>query len=221
MAKTVEEKYVRKTANVAVKEKSLKTCKPIFGEGIRWGHILTSVTMSKVREIVSCKYFDLKNFLIKYRDKEGDLVTITTAEELYLAENAADPQSSVHLYISEGMKLYSEAVVCEEARENFEVVQGELEIPDKEPIMTNIDNENEYVKYAECLERGKKVSGQMRLILIRSNEDVVLAQCEEEERLQLEKEQIETEWDMVYTKKKDLAKEAEYNAVNVAVCQAV
>jgi hypothetical protein len=62
MAKTVEEKYVRKTANVAVKEKSLKTCKSIFGEGIRWGHILTSVTMSKVREIVSCKYFDLKNF---------------------------------------------------------------------------------------------------------------------------------------------------------------
>jgi hypothetical protein len=29
------------------------------------------------------------------------------------------------------MKLYSETVVYEEAREIFEVVQGELEIPDK------------------------------------------------------------------------------------------
>jgi hypothetical protein len=40
-------------------------------------------------------------------------------------------------------------------------------------------------------------------------------------KLQSEKEQIETKWDMVYMKKEDLAKEAEYNAVNVAVCQAV
>jgi hypothetical protein len=63
------------------------------------------------------------------------LVTITTAEELYLAEDAADPQSSVRLYISEGMKLYSEAVVCEETREIFEVVQGELEILNKKATL--------------------------------------------------------------------------------------
>jgi hypothetical protein len=84
-----------------------------------------------------------------------------------LAEESADPQSSVRLYISEGMKLYFEAVVCEEAREIFEVVQGELEIHDKEVVMMSIDNGNEHVKYVECLERGKKGSGQMGLILIR------------------------------------------------------
>jgi chaperonin cofactor prefoldin len=60
-------------------------------------------------------------------------------------------------------------------------VQGDLEISDKEAIMTSIDNENKHVKYVECLERGRKVSRQMGLILIRFNEDVVLAQCEEKE----------------------------------------
>jgi hypothetical protein len=49
--------------------------------------------------------------LIKYCDKEGDLVTITIAEELNLAEESAAPKSFVRSYISEGMKLYSEAVV--------------------------------------------------------------------------------------------------------------
>jgi PB1 domain len=79
--------------------------------------------MSEIRDIVNCKYSGLKNFLIKYHDNEGDLVTITTTKELYLAEESTDSQSSVRLYISEGMKLYSETVVCEEAREIFEVVQ--------------------------------------------------------------------------------------------------
>jgi PB1 domain len=190
MTKTVEEKYVSKTANIPVKEKTLKTYKLIFGEDIRYGHIPIGATMSKVRDIVSYKYSGLKNFLIKYRDKEGDLVTITTVEELNLAEESADPQSSVRLYISEGMKLYYEAVVCEETQENFEFVQGELEIPNKEAIMTSIDSGNEHVKYVECLERGRKMSGLMGLIPIRS-------------------------------KKEDLTKEVEYNAVNVAACQAV
>jgi PB1 domain len=64
----------------------LKTYKLIFGEDIRWGHIPTGATMSKVREIVSYKYSGLNFFLIKYRDKESDLITITTDEELNLAE---------------------------------------------------------------------------------------------------------------------------------------
>jgi PB1 domain len=189
-SKPLKKKYVSKIANVTVKEKPLKTYKFIFGEDIRWGHIPTGATMSKVQEIVSYKYSALKNFLIKYRDKEGDLITITTAEKLNLAEESADPQSSIRLYISEGMKLYYEAVVHEETQENFKVVQGELEIPNKDAIMASIDSENEHVKYVECLERGKKMSGLMGLIPIRS-------------------------------KKEDLTKEVEYNAVNVAVCQAV
>jgi hypothetical protein len=47
---------VSKIANVAVKEKLLKTYKLIFCEDIRWCHILTCATMSEIRDIVSCKY---------------------------------------------------------------------------------------------------------------------------------------------------------------------
>jgi hypothetical protein len=128
----------------------------------------------------------LKNFLIKYYDNESGLVTITIAEELYLAEELPDPQNLAHLYILGGIKLYYEAVVCEKAQEIFKVVQGELEVLDKEVVMASIGvgNDNEHVRYVECLERGRKVSGLMELILIRLNIDVVLAQCEEE----LEKE---------------------------------
>jgi hypothetical protein len=144
----------------------------------------------------------LKNFPIKYHDKKGDLVTITTTKELNLGKESADPQISIRLYILEGMKLYSKAFVFEKARKNFEVVQGEFKIPDKEAVMTSIGSENEHVKYVECLERGRKMSGLIGLIQIRTNKDVVLAQCEEEERLQSEKEHIEIEWDMIYKKKR-------------------
>jgi hypothetical protein len=74
IAKTVEEKYVSKTANVVVKEKSLKTYKLIFYEDIRWCYIPTGAIMSKIREIVSYKYSGLKNFLIKYCDCNGESV---------------------------------------------------------------------------------------------------------------------------------------------------
>lgn len=88
--------------DVIVKEKPLKAYKLVFGEDIRWGHVPAGATLGKVREIVSGKYPGLTSFLIKYRDTEGDLVTITTSEELKLAEESADPQGSVRLYISEG-----------------------------------------------------------------------------------------------------------------------
>jgi hypothetical protein len=52
----------------------------------------------------------------------------------------------------------------------------------------SIDNGNEHVKYVECLQRGNKVLWLMGLIPIRSNKNVVLVQCKEEERLQSEKE---------------------------------
>jgi PB1 domain len=157
MAKIVEEKYVSNIANVTLKEKPLKTYKLIFIEDIRWCHVSVGAIMSKVWEIFSSKYSDLDNFLIKYRDKEGDLVVITTTEELNLAEESADPQNSVHLYISKGIKLYSEIVMWKNAREIFEVVQEELEIFDKDAIMASTGRENEHVKYVECLERGRKV----------------------------------------------------------------
>jgi hypothetical protein len=39
-----------------------------------------------------------EQFLSKYKDQEGDLVTITTNEELRWAEASAESQGSVGLY---------------------------------------------------------------------------------------------------------------------------
>jgi tetratricopeptide (TPR) repeat protein len=107
------EKCKSTVKDVIVKEEPLKAYKLVFGEDIRWGHIPAGATLSKVREIVSCKYPGLKSFLIKYRDKEGDLVTITTTEELKLAEESADPRGSVRLYISEGTFVEDEETIKE------------------------------------------------------------------------------------------------------------
>ncbi|KAJ1694931.1 hypothetical protein LUZ63_011629 [Rhynchospora breviuscula] len=109
-----EEKCKGAVKDVAVTEKPPKAYKLVFGEDIRWGHIPAGATLSKVREIVSSKYPGLTSFLIKYRDNEGDLVTITTAEELKLAEESADPQGSVRLYILEGNFIDDNETINEE-----------------------------------------------------------------------------------------------------------
>ncbi|KAJ4785625.1 hypothetical protein LUZ62_036871 [Rhynchospora pubera] len=108
------EKCKSAVKDVAVTEKPPKAYKLVFGEDIRWGHIPAGATLSKVREIISSKYPGLTSFLIKYRDNEGDLVTITTAEELKLAEESAGPQGSVRLYISEGNFIDDNETINEE-----------------------------------------------------------------------------------------------------------
>ncbi|KAJ3688789.1 hypothetical protein LUZ61_017953 [Rhynchospora tenuis] len=117
------EKCKSAVKDVLVTEKPSKPYKLVFGEDIRWGHIPAGATLSKVREIVSSKYPGLTSFLIKYRDKEGDLVTITTAEELKLAEESADPQGSVRLYISEGAFIDDE-IINEEPASPKETYSG-------------------------------------------------------------------------------------------------
>ncbi|RZR88217.1 hypothetical protein BHM03_00015759, partial [Ensete ventricosum] len=84
-----------------VKEKPKKSMKLVFGEDIRLAQIPVDCTVLQLREIVGSKFPSLKALLIKYKDKEGDLVTITTSEELRWAEESADLQGSVRLYIVE------------------------------------------------------------------------------------------------------------------------
>ncbi|KAJ4773372.1 hypothetical protein LUZ62_063004 [Rhynchospora pubera] len=108
------EKCKSAVKDVVVTEKPPKAYKLVFGEDIRWGHVPAGATLSKVREIISSKYPGLTSFLIKYRDNEGDLVTITTAEELKLAEESAGPQGSVRLYISEGNFIDDNETINEE-----------------------------------------------------------------------------------------------------------
>lgn len=85
-----------------VEEKPVsKTVKLVFGDDIRWAQLPTNCSMKLVREIVRDRFPSLKGVLVKYRDQEGDLVTITTTEELRSVEASGQLQGFLRLYITE------------------------------------------------------------------------------------------------------------------------
>ncbi|XP_010928276.1 LOW QUALITY PROTEIN: protein PHOX1-like [Elaeis guineensis] len=99
--KTVD-KVIMEEKHSDMKEEPMKVVKLVFGEDIRIAHIIpANCSMFQLREIVQNRFPSPKAFLVKYKDKEGDLVTITSSEELKWAEESADPQGSIRLYITE------------------------------------------------------------------------------------------------------------------------
>ncbi|CAK9329677.1 unnamed protein product [Citrullus colocynthis] len=92
----VEEKITR-----TQEETPMKTVKLVFGEDIRWAQLPIDCTLLQLREVIRDRFPTSIAVLIKYRDEEGDLVTITTNEELRLAETSKESQSSVRFYIFE------------------------------------------------------------------------------------------------------------------------
>nr|CAD1840147.1 unnamed protein product [Ananas comosus var. bracteatus] len=99
--KSEEKVVVKEEKNSEVKEEPTKVVKLVFGEDIRWAQIPANCTMLQLREIVLNKFPGLKAMLVKYKDKEGDLVTITATEELRWAAESADPQGSLRLHVVE------------------------------------------------------------------------------------------------------------------------
>ncbi|XP_019453030.1 PREDICTED: HSP-interacting protein-like isoform X2 [Lupinus angustifolius] len=107
--KKATEKIDEKKADIkeAVDEKSngrrgnvpKKTAKLIFGEDIRWAELPVNCSLLQLREIICDRFPSLRAVLVKYRDQEGDLVTITSDEELKLA--GAGNQGSFRLYLVE------------------------------------------------------------------------------------------------------------------------
>ncbi|EYU38313.1 hypothetical protein MIMGU_mgv1a002708mg [Erythranthe guttata] len=93
----VEEEVV---SNGASEEGITRRVKLVFGEDIRRADIPLHCDVLKLREIISDRFLSLDAVLVKYRDQEGDLVTITTTDELRLAEESAE-HGSVKLYIVE------------------------------------------------------------------------------------------------------------------------
>ncbi|XP_041022708.1 protein PHOX1-like [Juglans microcarpa x Juglans regia] len=94
-----EEKMSSKTVR---KEKEVtKSVKLVFGEDIRAAQLPVNCSMKLVRDIVQDRFPGLTGVLVKYRDQEGDLVTITTTDELRLAESSGDSQGSLRLYVAE------------------------------------------------------------------------------------------------------------------------
>ncbi|KAA8535196.1 hypothetical protein F0562_030199 [Nyssa sinensis] len=100
--KNAEDKVVveEKISNL-VEEEPKRSVKLVFGEDIRWAQLPVNCSILKLREAIRDRFPNSKALLIKYRDEEGDLVTITTNEELRWAEASAGQQGSVRLYIVE------------------------------------------------------------------------------------------------------------------------
>jgi len=78
-----------------------RSVKLVFGEDIRWAQLPVNCSAKLVRDIARDRFPGLKGVLVKYKDKEGDLVTITTTDELRSAEKSAPEKASFRLYISE------------------------------------------------------------------------------------------------------------------------
>ncbi|XP_076957420.1 protein PHOX1-like [Bidens hawaiensis] len=100
--KKVEDKVVVKDKNSIKEEKSVtRTVKLVLGDDIRWAQLPVDCSIGLVREIVWDRFPGLEGVLIKYKDQEGDLITITTTSELRMAESSSDPQGSLRLYLVE------------------------------------------------------------------------------------------------------------------------
>ncbi|CAL0305724.1 unnamed protein product [Lupinus luteus] len=78
-----------------------RTVKLVFGEDIRWAQVPVNCSMQLVRDVVRDRFPGLKGVLVKYMDEDGDLVTITTTDELRLAESSCHTVGSIRLYIIE------------------------------------------------------------------------------------------------------------------------
>ncbi|KAH8482799.1 hypothetical protein H0E87_030037 [Populus deltoides] len=130
--KTIEEEKVV-TEDVNVEKVISKTVKLVFGEDIRWAQLPVNCSIGLLRDIVRDRFPRLKGVLMKYRDPEGDLITITTNNELRLAESSSDLQGSLRFYVVEvsfdqepayeGMKKEEE--VHEDVKETSEGVEVE------------------------------------------------------------------------------------------------
>ncbi|KAH7574346.1 hypothetical protein JRO89_XS03G0284900 [Xanthoceras sorbifolium] len=109
--KKVNEKIEKKKAEdkVVVEEKISctkeeepnKTVKLVFGEDIRVVQLPLNCSLLQLREVIHDRFPSSRAVLIKYRDQEGDLVTITSDEELRWAEASIELQGSVRLYVVE------------------------------------------------------------------------------------------------------------------------
>ncbi|KAK7264842.1 hypothetical protein RJT34_32454 [Clitoria ternatea] len=76
-----------------------RTAKLILGDDIRCAEMPINCSLFQLREVICDRFPSLEAVLVKYRDEEGDLVTITSDDELRWAETESN--GSIRLYIVE------------------------------------------------------------------------------------------------------------------------
>lgn len=102
MEKKAEDKVVvEEKMSYANGDVQMKNVKLVYGEDIRWAQLPVNCSLLNLREVIQDRFPNSKAVLVKYKDDEGDMITITTNEELRWAEASADPQGSVKIYIVE------------------------------------------------------------------------------------------------------------------------
>lgn len=90
---------IEEKSNGRKKDVPKKTTKLIFGDDIRCTKLPVNCTLLQLREVICDKFASLGAVLVKYKDQEGDLVTITCDDELKWAEMGS--HGSIRLYIVE------------------------------------------------------------------------------------------------------------------------
>ncbi|KAL4340795.1 hypothetical protein GQ457_08G004250 [Hibiscus cannabinus] len=132
--KTIE--VERKPAVAAKKKPITKLVKLVLGDDIRLAKIPVNCNVKSVRDIAMDKFPGLKGVLVKYRDSEGDLVTITNNDELRLAESSNNVAgATLRFYIVE---TNPEREPVYEGIGNEVVVNGEEKLGD----VVVVDNGN-------------------------------------------------------------------------------
>ncbi|KAF5207256.1 Octicosapeptide/Phox/Bem1p protein [Thalictrum thalictroides] len=91
---------VRENPDEVKEEEATRSVKLVLGEDIRCAQLPLHCSIQKLIETVKNRHPSLKAFLIKYKDQEGDLITITSTEELRFAEASGEAHGSLKLYIA-------------------------------------------------------------------------------------------------------------------------
>ncbi|KAL4340423.1 hypothetical protein GQ457_08G000650 [Hibiscus cannabinus] len=124
--KKAEDKLVVEEIISNKMEEPKKTVKLIFGEDIRCAQLPLNCSLLQLRGVIHERFPSSRAVLIKYRDEEGDLVTVTSDEELRLAEVSAVSRGSLRLYVVEvhsEQDPFFERFKREEVH-NIDIIQG-------------------------------------------------------------------------------------------------
>ncbi|XP_010493141.1 PREDICTED: uncharacterized protein LOC104770416 isoform X2 [Camelina sativa] len=73
----------------------------VYSDDIRLAKVPINCTLLQLREVVHERFPGLRAVHIKYKDQEGDLVTITTDEELRMSEVSARSLNTMRFYVVE------------------------------------------------------------------------------------------------------------------------
>ncbi|KAL9230281.1 hypothetical protein vseg_005654 [Gypsophila vaccaria] len=134
MPKPEDKEVVQEKVRVKNEQIVARTVKLVFGEDIRCAQLPVNCSVLLIRDVVRDRFPALEAALVKYRDQEGDYVTITTTDELRKAERSCEGHGSLRLYIS---AITRDQEPAYDGFDNKESVKSEKKVYD------DVKNENE------------------------------------------------------------------------------